>query len=78
MAVGITLNSIRNLGGLLQAKGDFAAAEPLLREALEGQRETLGNRHSDTLTSINNLGGLLQAKGDCVPPLSRCFARRWM
>ena len=56
-------------------KGDLAAAEPLCREALKVQRETLGNRHPNTLTSINNLGGLLLAKGASPPP-SRCFARR--
>ena len=33
-----TLNSISNLGVLLQAKGDLAAAEPLSREALEVNR----------------------------------------
>ena len=36
----------------------------MLREALEGQRETLGNRHPVTLTFINKLGSLLYAKGD--------------
>ena len=30
-----TLASINNLGALLYSKGDLAAAEPLLREALE-------------------------------------------
>ena len=55
---------IENLGGLLQDKGDLAAAEPLSREALEVRRETLGNRHPDTLISINNLGILLKVKGD--------------
>jgi len=53
-----------NLGKLLRAKGDLAAAEPLSREALEVQRETLGNRHPHTLTSINNLDQLLQEQGD--------------
>ena len=48
----------------MKDKDDLAAAEPLLREALEVKRETLGNRHPDTLLSINNLGSLLQAKGD--------------
>ena len=59
-----TLNSINNLGLLLEAKGDLAAAEQLLCEALEARRETLGNRHPSTLKSINNLGLLLEAKGD--------------
>ena len=47
--------------------------EPLCREALEVQRETLGGRHPDTLTSINNLGILLQDKGDltAAEPLLR-------
>ena len=36
-----TLASINNLGKLLKAKGDLAAAEPLYREALKGRRETL-------------------------------------
>ena len=35
-----TLNSISNLGMLLYAKEDLAAAEPLLREALEGRHAT--------------------------------------
>ena len=59
-----TLISINNLGAVLYAKGDLAAAESLYREALEVQRETLGGRHPDTLTSISNLGTLLHAKGD--------------
>ena len=48
----------------MRAKGDIAAAESLLREALEGQRETLGDRHPDTLGSINNLGLLLYYTDD--------------
>jgi hypothetical protein len=43
---------------LLYAKGDLAAAEPLCREALEVERETLGDRHPSTLGSISNLGVL--------------------
>ena len=40
---------------LLQAKGDLAAAEPLLCEALEGLRVSLGDRHPHTLISIDNM-----------------------
>ena len=58
-----TLISINNLGSLLQAKGDLAAAEALYREALVVQRETLGNRHPNTLNSIHNLGLLLEEQG---------------
>ena len=59
-----TLFSINNLGLLLKAKGDLAAAEPLYREALEGKRETLGDLHPSTLTSRNHLGALLQKMED--------------
>ena len=73
-----TFASINNLGGLMYAKGDLAAAEslfretngdlaaaePLLRKALEGRRETVGDRHPDTLLTINNHSGLLYATGD--------------
>ena len=75
-----TLTSINNLGVLLQAKGDLAAAEPqaLLREALEVRRETLGERHPDTLASINSLGMLLYDKGElaAAEPLL-LEAKRW-
>ena len=54
-----TLNSIHNLGVLLRAKGDIAAAEPLLREALEGRRASLSSGHPATLVSIRNLRALL-------------------
>ena len=71
-----TLISVHNLGHLLKAKGDLAAAEPLFREELEVLRETLGNRHPDTLTAIGNLGLLLQDKGDddAAEPLLREWA----
>mgnify|MGYP002837905179 CR=1 FL=1 len=75
-----------NLGLLLHLKGDLAASEPLHREALEGQRATLGSRHPSTLTSICNLGTLFYTKGDYAadraPPRQRhcrsvapCIAR---
>ena len=73
-----TLNSIGNLGALLQAKGDLAAAEPLYREALEAQRETLGDRHPSTLFSINSLDRLLQAKRKLLPAEKYGTARRWV
>jgi hypothetical protein len=51
-----TLDSISNFGVLLWVKGDLAAAEPLLREAVEGLRATLGSTlgsgHPVTLDSI--------------------------
>ena len=57
----------------LQAKGKYDEAEPLYREALEGRRETLGNRHQNTVASLSNLASLLREKGDltAAEPLSR-------
>ena len=54
---------IHSLGSLLREKGDLDGAEPLCREAADGRRETLGDRHPHTLASIGHLGGLLDAKG---------------
>ncbi|TVQ32022.1 MAG: hypothetical protein EA376_07400, partial [Phycisphaeraceae bacterium] len=57
------LESIGNMGVLLQAQGKLSEAEPYNREALEGRRRVLGGEHPNTLTSINNMGLLLQAQG---------------
>ena len=61
------------LGLLLFNQSKLDEAEPLLREGLEVQRATLGDRHPGTLASINNLGTLLQAQGklDEAEPLMR-------
>ena len=63
---------------LRRLKGDLDAAEPLLREVLEAQREMLGARHPDTLASINSLGMLLYDKGElaAAEPLLR-EAKEW-
>ena len=57
-------HSQRAAAMLLINEGDLDGAEPLLRKALEGCRQTLGDRHPYTLTSIACLGGLLKDKGD--------------
>ena len=54
---------LNNLAGLLQATGRNAEAEPLYREALEIDRNTLGEAHPDYAILLNNLAGLLQATG---------------
>ena len=38
-------------------------AAPMLSEALQARRATLGNRHPDTLVSMNSLGRLLHIMG---------------
>ena len=48
--------SINDLGMMLKAKGDLEGAEALLREALEGRREKLGDTHPETLISLSNFG----------------------
>ena len=45
-------------------QGEPDEAEPLMREALEVRRETLGARHPDTLISMGNMGDFLREKGD--------------
>ena len=52
-----TLAAISNLGVVLQAKGDLAAAEPLLCEALEVRRENL--------EAALSLGGCCFVAGGC-------------
>ena len=68
-----TISTLDTLATELQAQGKYDEAEPLYRETLEVERETLGDRHPHTLISINNLGGLLQSKGDlaAAEPLCR-------
>ena len=52
------------MGGLLQDMGKLKEARPLLEEALQTCRETLGDRHPSTLASIYNVGLLLEAMGE--------------
>ena len=50
-----TTFTLDRLAGELNVQGKYDEAEPLVREALEVRRETLGNRHPHTLVAINNL-----------------------
>src|SRR5262249_17848742 len=50
--------SLNNLAELYQLMGNYAAAEPLYRQALEIERTTLGENHVDFATSLNNLAVL--------------------
>ena len=47
----------------LAEDGQLVDAEPLFREALRVQQETLGPKHPSTLTSMNNLAMLLKEQG---------------
>jgi CHAT domain-containing protein/tetratricopeptide (TPR) repeat protein len=56
--------SLNNLGRLLLAQGNYAGAEPLLREALAMRSKLLGEEHPDVAASRGNLGALLAAQED--------------
>ena len=58
-----TSKLINNLGMLYQDQGKLDQAEPLLIEALDAKRATLGDRHPHTLISILNLGMVYQDQG---------------
>ena len=65
-----------NLAMLLNDQGKLAEAEPLYREALEGQREVLGSTHEKTLLSARNLAKVLDESADllCWPRRPPCAA----
>ena len=54
---------LSKIGELMQDMGRREEARPLLQEALQARRETLGDRHPDTLSSIFNMGWLLKEMG---------------
>jgi tetratricopeptide (TPR) repeat protein len=58
---------------LYKATGNFAAAEPLCRQAVEIKRVALGESHPDFATSLNNLAMLYEATGNfaAAEPLYR-------
>jgi serine/threonine protein kinase/Tfp pilus assembly protein PilF len=58
-----TLDSLDNLGVVLQRQGKSAEALRYHEEALEKRRRTLGEDHPSTLTSISNLGVALHHLG---------------
>ena len=54
------------IGVLLKNMGKLEEARPLLEEALQGYRDTLGDRHPSTLFSISLLADLLEKQGKLV------------
>jgi serine/threonine-protein kinase len=56
--------SLKNLGSLLQAKGDLAGAEPVYREALASIRRLRGGVHLEVASILNSLGYLLALRGE--------------
>jgi tetratricopeptide (TPR) repeat protein len=53
-----------NLASLYEKQGEYASAEPLLVQALEGYRQKLGADHPQTLTAQHKLAELYRATGE--------------
>ena len=64
---------LNNLASLLTAKGDYAAAELLLRRAMAIDEKAWGPDHPQLAIHLNNLASLFVAKGDyaATEPLFR-------
>jgi CHAT domain-containing protein/Tfp pilus assembly protein PilF/Leucine-rich repeat (LRR) protein len=56
--------ALGNLGTLLRAQHDLAAAEPYFREALELARQAYGETHSTTIGILSNLAQALEELGN--------------
>ncbi len=59
----VLANTLDSLGEIFFSKGDLAAAEAPLREALKLREEALGMNHPMTAESLNNVGTLLYQSG---------------
>ena len=60
---------------MLEARGAFAEAEPLLRRVLEAEERLRGPEHRWTLIAVNNLGYVLKQLGKfSEAPLMCCAA----
>jgi len=57
-------NVLNSVAVSLLAAGDYAGAEPLMRQALAIDGKSLGQDHSEVEAALNNLAELLRAKGD--------------
>ena len=58
--------SLTYLAGLYRSQGEYARAEPLLREALEILKKSVGENHRHYATALVNLAGLYKDQGDYV------------
>jgi tetratricopeptide (TPR) repeat protein len=59
-----TTGMLNTLGTYFLHIGDFQNAKPVLEQALEINRKTLGEEHLDTAIILNNLGILLNSMGE--------------
>ncbi|MEO6391423.1 MAG: tetratricopeptide repeat protein [Pyrinomonadaceae bacterium] len=56
--------ALQNLADLYRGKGDYAAAEPLYRRALEFREKAFGAKHKLVAETLSKFALLLLAKGD--------------
>ena len=59
-----TAASLNNLAKLVYEKVDYAAAKPLLKQALAIHKAVYGEHHPFYAISLNNLAVLLKGQGD--------------
>ena len=72
-APAATNKVLNDMGQTYSALGDYAAAEPVMRQALATCEKTYGPDHPEMAYSLNNLALLLEDKGDyaAAEPLFR-------
>jgi tetratricopeptide (TPR) repeat protein len=60
----VVATDLMNLAEVLKNKGDFAAAEPLFRHALEIDEKVLGSDDPEVAVMLDDLAAILHANGD--------------
>jgi tetratricopeptide (TPR) repeat protein len=60
---GIIAQCMNNLGDTLRLTGEYAKAEPLLRQGLAIRSEVYGSQHQETARSLHDLGVLYYDQG---------------
>ena len=64
IAASLRVTAMNSQAQALEAKGDLAAAESLLRTAAALAEKALGPYHQDFAGALNNLASLLESEGD--------------
>ena len=52
----VTLDTLNQLGGLLEQNGEYEEAIKVFERCLGGRMKVLGEDHNDTFGTLNNLG----------------------
>jgi len=74
IAASLRVTAMNSQAQALEAKGDLASAESLLRSAAALAEKALGPYHQDFAGVLNNLASLLESKGDTAN--AEAFYRR--